>query len=140
MTEEVHIVDGYVVANVGADDSAVVDANRKAEVVELEKEGFEFADAYQPKELASLNEVGIEWVGDHQLRPVVGSILILLQSGDLLLCQMPEEVGAPVLNIAEMIFILSFRNEFRPDEVVAQRRNGLLVNLIHWRFNGMKNC
>src|SRR5690606_35053661 len=108
MTEEVNIVDGYVVANVGAYYRAVVDADRQSEVVELEKEGFEFADAYQAKELASLNEVGIEWVGDHYFRPVVGSILILLQSGDLLLCQMPEEVGAPVLNIAEMIFIFSF--------------------------------
>ena len=62
MAEKIDVVDGHVITYVGADHRAIINANGQAKVVEFKEIGLKFSYADEAEKLASLDEVGIEWI------------------------------------------------------------------------------
>ncbi len=55
MAHEVDVVNGHIIPEVRTNDDTVVESDRHAEIVELQKIGFELADTDQAKKLAMTN-------------------------------------------------------------------------------------
>lgn len=62
MTHVVDVIDHYIVAEVTADDGAVIQANRHPEVVELQEIRFQFSDPDKAVEFAILDQGWIECI------------------------------------------------------------------------------
>ena len=119
MGQVVRIVDADIIAEVTADDGAVVQADGPAEVMELEEEGGQLADADEAEEFAVLDELRVEIVGYQDVVPVGGGVAVANQHFDFKGRQLAVADAAAVLYIPQVIFVFPFGEIAAIDELVA---------------------
>jgi hypothetical protein len=71
MTDVIHVVYNYIIAKITTDDSAVVQAYGKPDIVKREIKGLEFSNANQSKKFAILNKLRIECIRHQDIIPIV---------------------------------------------------------------------
>ena len=119
MRKVVGIVYTDIVAEVAADDGAVVKADGSAEVVKFQVVRIEPADTHQSEELTVLYELGCKGVGYEYVIPVGGGVAIAHEHFYLVGCQLAVASVLALLEIAKIVFVLVFGKIAAIDEVIA---------------------
>ena len=119
--EIMDVVDGAVVADVAGVDRGVGDADRQAQVVELEAVLGHAPDADRAVELVVLDPVRAEFVRDQDGVPAGGRVVVHDQGLDLVAGEVPPAAARLAhLLVADIILILPFGNEFGIDPAVDE--------------------
>jgi hypothetical protein len=109
------------VPDITADNSAVGNPYRYREVMKTDNLTCHASNAYQSIEFAVLDQGRVEGVTHQHIIPAGGSIQILLEQGNLLFLQMPIAFWIfLVLDVPQIILILSLRKKFRGNEPVSE--------------------
>jgi hypothetical protein len=108
MAHEGNIIYCHIITDITTDDGTVVQTNRQLQVVKFNKEGFQFANADKAIEGTVLDQLWIEFISYQHFGPVIGMIGIFFQGFYFCIGELAVSDAAPVLDITEMVFILSF--------------------------------
>jgi hypothetical protein len=109
MRKIIGIVDTHIVAEIAADDGAVIQAHRATQVMELEVIGRQLADTYKPEEFAVLHQFRRKIIRNQDMVPVARCIPVPHQHFDLISGELSITDAAPVLHVPEIIFVFSLR-------------------------------
>jgi len=131
MTEIIYVIDDDVIAEIAIDNRAIVDANRKADIMKGEEKWLEAANADQTRETTSLDQGSVELSLHQYILPIIRSIAVALQLLHLYTAERAIVFNIWMLLIAQIEFILSLRNILVVHETLPEFRNGSFLDLIH---------
>jgi len=109
MRQVIAVVDNHIIAQVSADDGAVVQPHRPAQVVKFQVERLQLADANQSIEFTVLHQFGRKSVRNKDLVPVVRGIAVAYQHLYFIRGQLPVVNGVFTLPVAQVVFIFTCR-------------------------------
>ena len=116
----VDVVDGHVVADVAGDDAAVGDADRHAQVVVLEHVSGDASDAHHPEEVVVAHHRGVELVGDPDVVPVGGGVVVEDEAFDFVGAEVPPPAfGFLHLLVAVVVFVVTVMQILRVYEILV---------------------
>jgi len=131
MGEIIGVIDADVVAQVAADDGAVIESDGSAQIMKFQVIRIQSAYTDQPEELTVLDKFGCKGIGYQYVVPVGGGVAIAYEHFYFIGCQPAIVVVLPFLEITQVIFVLSFGKIAAIDKVIPQGIDRALFDLIH---------